>query len=765
MKSRQPVIINIAVSFVVAYRIYAVGVVQGVGFRPFVKVLADKLGVRGYVKNLGGGEVEIYVEGTRAGEFIKALLEQAPPAIVLEEVKIEEVKPLGFSEFKILTSETVKRRPSMIPPDIAICDECLREVLETGGERRLRYLFNSCSFCGPRFAVIKQLPYDRENTSWVSYPLCEDCVKEYNSPEVGGIRRYFYQGISCRRDGPKVRLLNARGVEIHTDDPVYKAASLIDAGHIVAVKGVGGYHIMALATEDSVVAELRKRKRRPQQPFAVMVLDIERATQLIYIDKKATELLKSPRRPIVLLPKREDSPVSPLVSPGLDMEGVFLPYTALQYLLLSQTRDKFLVATSGNTHGDPMCYTLRCVLDKLGNVVDYILDHDLVIVHRVDDSVVRFTDDEPVIIRRGRGYAPTWVRIRRILRRPAVAFGSDLQTAGGVGVEDKAVLTQYIGDLDSFETYDYLDKELRWFTTIYGIKEPILVCDLNLAYRSVRLCKEWAEELGAEILQVQHHHAHALATAADAKIDEPFVAIAIDGVGYGEDGQAWGGEVLFVEGSKYERMWHLKYVPMPGGDLAAYRPARMTISYLLTCCSDEELGWQMAKYLPGGAKEAELVIKEVKTPRVFTSSVGRFLDAVSALLGVAWERTYEGEPAMKLEAAARGGRLLEINAENQIELFAELVEHSRRGTERRDVAYTAQIAVGKLLGEKACQAVESKGSRRLLISGGAAVNTYIVRGIREAAEKCGLSAVLPKGVPPGDGGLALGQLYYITYIY
>jgi Hydrogenase maturation factor len=222
---------------------------------------------------------------------------------------------------------------------------------------------------------------------------------------------------------------------------------------------------------------------------------------------------------------------------------------------------------------------------------------------------------------------------------------------------------------------------------------------------------------------------------------------------------------LFVEGARYKRMWHLKYVPMPGGDLAAHRPARMTISYLLMCCSDEEPVWQMAKYLPGGAKEAELVIKEVKTPRVFTSSIGRFLDAVSALLGVAWERTYEGEPAMKLEAAARGGRLLEINAEDQIELFAELVEHLRRGAERRDVAYTAQIAVGQLLGEKACQAAESKGSRHLLISGGAAVNTYIVRGIREAAKKCGLSAKLPRHVPPGDGGLALGQLYYVTYVY
>jgi len=747
-----------------AYRIYAVGIVQGVGFRPYVKILADRLGLGGYVKNLGGGEVEIYLEGDKADEFLKALQKERPPAIALEELRVEPAEHLGLSEFRILASETAKKKPSMVPPDMAICDECLREVLETGGERRRGYLFNSCSFCGPRFAIIERLPYDRENTSWAAFPLCEDCAGEYNSPEVGGARRYFYQGISCRRDGPRVRLLDVKGGEIFVYDPVREAAKLIDGGHIVAVKGVGGYHVMALATEDSVVAELRRRKRRPQQPFAVMALDLGTARRLVYIDEEAARLLKSPQRPIVLLPKRGESPVSPLVSPGLDMEGVFLPYTALQYLLLSQTRDKFVIATSGNTHGEPMCHTLKCVLERLADVVDYVLEHDLGIVHRVDDSVVRFTEGEPVMLRRGRGYAPAWIRMRRRLRRPAVAFGGDLQTAGAVGVEDKAVLTQYIGDLDSFETYEYLDIELRWFATTYGIKEPALVCDLNPAYRSVKLCKEWAEELGAEVYQVQHHHAHALAAAADIGVDEPFVAVSIDGVGYGEDGQAWGGEVLFVEGAKYERTWHFTYVPMPGGDLAAHRPARMTISYLTACCRDEGLIWQMTRYLPGDAKEVELILKEVKTPRIYTSSIGRFLDSVSVLLGVAHERTYEGEPAMKLEAAARGGSLLEVNAEDQVELFAELVEHLKRGASTSDIAYTAQTMAGVLLGEKACETAESKGMRRILVSGGAAVNTYIIRGIKQKAEDCGVSVGLPKKIPPGDGGLALGQLYYLTYV-
>ncbi|WP_052883055.1 carbamoyltransferase HypF [Thermoproteus tenax] len=746
-----------------AYRIYVVGIVQGVGFRPFVKLLADRLGVKGYVRNLGGGEVEIYVEGDGAGAFVEALKRERPRAVELDEVLVEEAEPLGLKDFVILKSEASRRSLSMIPPDLAICDECLREVLGAGGVRRSGYAFNSCSFCGPRFAVMRRLPYDRENTSWAAFPLCEDCRREFGEPAVGGIRRYFYQGISCKRDGPTLKLYRSTGEAVDGGDPIVEAARLIDEGKIVAVKGVGGYHIMALASDDSVVAELRRRKRRPQQPFAVMALDLDAARRLVYVDKAAEELLTSPQRPIVLLPKRPDSPASPLVSPGLDMEGVFLPYTALQYMLLSNLRDKFAIATSGNVHGEPMCTDLACVFERLREVVDYVLEHTLEIAHRVDDSVVRFTDGEAVLLRRSRGYAPKWIKLRRRLPRPAVAFGGDLQTAGGVGVEDKAILTQYIGDLDSFTAYQDLDRELRWFSSVYEAREPLLVCDLNPAYNSSRLCLEWAEELGAEAVRVQHHHAHALAVAADLGVDEPFVAISIDGVGYGEDGNAWGGEVLFVDGAKYVRAAHLKYVPMPGGDLAAARPARMAAAYLWECCR-EEPPEELARGLPGGRRELELVLREVISPRIFTSSAGRFLDAVSSLLGIAHQRTYEGEPAIKLEAAAGGGRALSINAENQVELFAEIVDHMRRGARTADLAYTAQYGLGTLLGRWACEAAQAHGARQILLGGGAAVNTYIVRGIRSALAECGLGALLPRRAPPGDGGLALGQIYYATYL-
>lgn len=743
-----------------AYLIHIIGIVQGVGFRPYVKILADQLGLSGYVKNLGGGEVEIYVEGERSREFLDSLLNGRPKAIYIEDIRVIEVAPRGVRGFTIEKSSQEVETVSMIPPDLAICDECLREVLE-GDERRRRYPFNSCSFCGPRFSIIKKLPYDRENTSWTAFPLCDKCTREYNDPKVGGIRRFYYQGISCKNDGPQVKLLDSTGEPIDVGDPISEASRLINEGYIVAVKGVGGFHIFALASDDDVVAKLRKRKKRPTQPFAIMALDLETAGRLAVVNKTAAELLTSPQRPIVLLFKREDSPASPLVSPGLDKEGIFLPYTALQYLLLSDIRDKFAIATSGNIHGEPMCTDWRCVA-KLG-VADYILDHTLEIVHRVDDSVVRFTAGRPTLLRRGRGYAPVWIKTPLRLGRAAVAFGADLQTAGGVGIGDKAILTQYIGDLDSFKALEDLDRELRWLVQTYRLREFVLVCDLNQTYNSHRLCREWAEEFNAEIYMVQHHHAHALATAADVGIAEPFVAVAIDGVGLGEDGAAWGGEVLYVDGARYERVRHLAYVPMPGGDLAALRPARMALAYLFKYFGED---WdlverlKLAERLPGGLSEAQIVAREVKKPRLYTSSVGRFLDAVAAVLGVAWERTYEGEPAIRLETTAAGGKLIELEAEDQVELFGQLIELYLKGADVKDLAYTAQYKLGQILGKWACETAERKGVRHIVVGGGAAVNDYIIAGLESICRR----AALPSKTPPGDGGIALGQLYYLAHL-
>ncbi|MEM3327160.1 MAG: carbamoyltransferase HypF, partial [Thermoproteus sp.] len=490
-----------------AFRLIVIGVVQGVGFRPFVAYLAEKHSVKGYVRNLGGGEVEIWAEGQRVREFIEELLNGRPSAIEIEEYRIEPAEPRGYRTFEILKSEHSALVRSQIPPDLAVCDACLKEY--RGGSRRTGYPFISCSWCGPRFAVMRALPYDRERTSWDAYPMCLQCAEEYRDLKTGGLRRFFYQGISCQHCGPSFRLLDSAGSPLPSRDPLRDAIRLISEGYIVAVKSVGGFHLAALADDDQAVLRLRERKKRPRQPFAVMALEGS-LEKLVYVDEKALSLLKSPQRPIVLLPKREGSPISKYVSPGLSVEGIFLPYTAYHYDLLEETRG-FLVMTSGNRHGSPTCKSAECIIKQ--GLADYILDHGLEIAHRVDDSVIRLTDGEPVFLRRSRGYAPRWIRLKKRLKRDVVAFGADLATAGAIGFEDKAVLTQYIGDLDDFDTLMELDAELRWFVREYRLQDAALICDKNPAYNSRRLCREWAEGGGAEALEVQHHHAHALSVA------------------------------------------------------------------------------------------------------------------------------------------------------------------------------------------------------------------------------------------------------------
>ena len=445
-----------------AKRILISGIVQGVGFRPFVYRLASKFNLNGYVRNLGGSEVEIYVEGTLnfIEAFILALKKEKPPSAKIDSIIIEDTLPIGVNEFKILRSGTVSKLYSMIPPDFGICEHCLSEILDPES-RYYQYPFNSCAWCGPRFSIIERIPYDRENTSMNDFPLCEDCMREYTDPN--NIRRFHIQGISCPKCGPRVWLTSKNGEAIETNDPIKEVAKLLDEGYIVAVKGLGGFHIASLASDDEVVMKLRKRKRRRYKPFALMALNIEVTRKIVEVDEKSKEILLSPERPIILLPEREDSPVSKHVAPGLDKQGVMLPYTGLHYLLLMNTRDKFLIMTSGNKRGKPMCTDEDCAFKRLSEIADFFLLHNRRIINRVDDSVIRFTDGELTLIRRGRGYAPLWIKIPFKLKKKIVAFGAELQNAGAVAFDDKVVLTQFIGDTDEVENLSYLEKTLRFF--------------------------------------------------------------------------------------------------------------------------------------------------------------------------------------------------------------------------------------------------------------------------------------------------------------
>jgi hydrogenase maturation protein HypF len=746
-----------------ALRIRVSGIVQGVGFRPHVYRLAEKHGLKGYVVNLGGSEVEIWVEGegTSVENFLHELKTSTPRAAELEEVHVEEKEPKGYKSFSILKSGTSITKLSMIPPDFGICDDCLREVLDPAS-RWYRYPFHSCAWCGPRFTVIEKTPYDRENTSMRDFPLCRECTKEYTDPS--NLRRFHIQGISCPACGPRVFLVDSSGGQLDVEDPIREAAKLIDEGKIVAVKGIGGFHLACLATDDGVLARLRKYKKRPTKPFALMALSLEVAEKIAELDAKARELLASPARPIVILPRKAGA-VSELVAPKLRTVGIMLPYTALHYMLLVETRDKFLVMTSGNESGEPIIKENGEALEKLRNVADYFLLHNRRIVNRADDSVVRFTDGQPVMIRRSRGYAPRWLTLPRNVKSTAIATGAYLMNTGSIAVEKYVVPTQHIGDLENLETLEFLKEALSFLIRTYGLREceSLVITDKHPSYPSRLVAEEVAAKCSTQVLEVQHHVAHISALMLERQMAEGY-GIAIDGVGYGDDGQVWGGEVLRVGQGTYDRLGHLEYLPLPGGDRAAYYPARILLGVLARELGPEEAvkifqenGLQ--RYLPGGLHEAILAARQANSC-VKSSSAGRFLDAVSAALGVSWERSYEGEPAITLEEYSYGGNLISdslLEAEGGVVLTSDFLIKLLLGeidSSPRDVAYSAQFLLGRRLAEIA----REEGARSLLVSGGAAVNTPIIKGMRSVFGAEGI--ILPRKLPPGDNGISAGQIYY-----
>ncbi|MEM3449617.1 MAG: carbamoyltransferase HypF [Nitrososphaerota archaeon] len=764
-----------------AVRITVTGVVQGVGFRPAITRLALSVGVNGYVKNLGGGEVEIWVEGEdrKVELFIKSIEKGITPTAKIEKIIINDAKPNNFNEFTIHKSSSDSLLISEVPPDISICEWCLKEILDKEN-RRYAYAFNSCSWCGPRYSIIESIPYDRDNTSWKEFPLCPSCLEEYNN--VSDIRRFHGEGISCSYCGPRLNLLDNDLKLLNVRDPILEAAKLINEGCIVAVKGIGGYHLACLASDDEVVLKLRLRKHRPRQPFAIMALNLEILKKLVLVNDKAEKLLLSYERPILILPRTADANVSPLVAPGLNTLGVFIPYTGLHYLLLMNIKDKFAIMTSGNPTGHPMIIGEED-LKKLTSVADYFLVHNRRIINRVDDSVIRFTRGEAVFLRRGRGYAPRWIETNLRFSRPVIAFGSDLQSTGAIAIDNKIIPTQYIGDVDEYECYKDLEKYLYRLCNYYKInpKDAIIVSDLHPLYSSSLLAENWSNKYGSELIKVQHHKAHMASAMLDNlhDIDEPAVAITIDGAGYGEDGAIWGGEILTWDSEKIERKAHLEYQIMPGGDLATKYPARMLVSILSKILSEEEIVRLFERrglihYFPHGFEEFQQCISLAKSGRgQLTSSTGRVLDSVSVLLQLCKERTYEGEPAILLEEHASNGREIKLLTSDLInykdgiipstEIIRQLVDLIDN-TKSQDIAYTAQLIIGKLLGNAALEEALNYGSNVVYVSGGAAVNEYIIQGIESSLKNSGLILKMSKRLPPNDGCISAGQAFILKLL-
>lgn len=756
-------------------RILVQGIVQGVGFRPTVYRIAHGLNINGYVRNLGN-IVEIVIEGQKKeiNNFITNLKENKPPISEINSIEIEWLDHHGsieFQDFKILESSENFSGSSVIPPDIATCDNCLEEVFKSS-DRRHNYPFVACTDCGPRFTVINSIPYDRVRTSMNDFPLCTDCTIEYTDPED---RRYHAEATCCPVCGPEVFLYGEKKIE--TENPVKKAAQLINEGNILAIKGIGGTHLVVKTTENEPVDELRKRLGRYNQPFACMSPYTKTVKTFAEVSDPERNILESRRRPIVVLNKSDGYNLSPSVSPVLHNLGVMLPYSALHHLLFTFTNEPAYIMTSANMPGEPMLIENREIISKLHGVADYYLLHNRKIVNRCDDSVVRFQGNEMAFIRRSRGYVPEPYDFSGIADDLNVlALGPEIDVTFSLLKEGKCYVSQHIGDTTKYETFRYLQRAVEHMMQITRTRTvDVVACDLHPMFFTTKLAEEMSEGFGSDILRVQHHHAHAAALCIDNDIDE-VICIAADGVGYGDDGTAWGGEILLSHGSSYERLASLIPQSMAGGDLTTKYPARMVMSMLYSHMDTEELVRLMKTdyidYFKHGDREVDLVLKQLQKGfnTSITTSTGRVLDAISAALGICGKRTYEGECAMKLESAAYYGEdLLEIPFEiegnlnngmeflNTSKILISAMEMKQNGEKIGNIACAAQRAVALGLAEMAVNAADKSGVNVIGGSGGVFYNEAISIAVRDAVESAGYTFVQHNNTCAGDGSVSIGQ--------
>ncbi|MCD6414509.1 MAG: carbamoyltransferase HypF [Candidatus Diapherotrites archaeon] len=731
------------------------GTVQGVGFRPFVYRIASELKLKGYVKNIGRG-VELVLDGSksRISAFFTKLRNSSPPLVTIEDVSSSEGTFGNYNSFKILRSSGVATSVS-IPPDVGICDDCLRELYDESN-RRHNYWFITCTNCGPRFTMTRELPYDRETTTMSQFKMCSDCEMEYTDPLN---RRHHAQTIACHKCGPNLQLVDIHGNELPASDQIKKTAELLNRGKIVAIKGIGGIHLTCLASDDKAIGRLRERRRRPQKPLAIMARDMDTVKSFAMVSATEEKLLKSWRKPIVVLRRSNHYWLSDKLSPGLKTIGVMLPYTGLHYLLLDHTKGP-IVMTSANLPDEPTIKDDEQAMAKLANIVDYFLLHNREIYNRCDDSVIRVVQEKLVFLRRSRGYVPEPVEVADA-GETILALGAELDNTFCIAKDGKAYPSQYIGDTSNLDTFNGLKESLSKFQGLIGAsKFDSIVCDLHPSFNTTRLAKELAEKYGCRLVQVQHHFAHLASCMAEHKLEEA-TGIVCDGYGYGLDGKAWGGEVITARGNAFNRIGHLEYQPMIGGDVATKKPVRLAVGILSKFMDANEIAGTVA----ASKDEVRVWLKQLETGFnvVESSSCGRFLDAVSALLGVCYERTYEGEPAIKLENLALSGKEyielpVKITRENDsyvletTGIFKALVESLDSPPEDLALSVHHALAVGL------ARIAEKSKSRNICFTGGVASNELFNRFLAE--EITGIKTQTK--VPCGDGGISLGQAFSIS---
>jgi len=736
-------------------RLLVRGVVQGVGFRPHVYRIAVADGLTGRVVNTTAGVV-IEVQGppATAGAFPARLRSHARPPIRIDDLRVAELPAVeGETTFVIAPSVDLPGAASLVPADLATCPDCAAETLRLPG-RRNGYPFTNCTLCGPRFTIIREVPYDRPATTMAGFALCPDCRREYEDPLD---RRYHAQPIACPACGPRVCLRDPAGLELASPEPLRPAAEALVAGRIVALKGVGGFLLACDASAEPVVARLRERKRRGNKPFALMAADLTAARRACIIDDEAEVLLSSAAAPILLLPRRPDTAVADAVAPGQDHLGLMLPYSPLHHLLFARGAPELLVMTSGNRRDEPIC-TGEEAFAALRDIADLFVDHDRPIWNRCDDSVAFVHRGRLRLIRRARGYVPLPTELP-FDAPPTLGIGGLFKSAICLAEGRRVVLSQHIGDTDSVETLDFLDEVRRNLGGWLRITPTAVGYDPHPGYAVSAL----ALRLGLPAEPVQHHHAHVAATMVEAGLPGPAVGLALDGTGFGEDGTIWGGEVLVADYAKFRRVASLRPLPLPGGDAAIHEPVRVALAYAAA------LGLELpANRVPAFAACAPdlsaAVRAAVASPRVLrTSSAGRLFDCVGVLLGGPARATFEGEVAMGLEVLARraaggaGHGLEGLDPEPFLRRVAREVAAGASDDARAQLALDFHHAVAEAFARAAQVAAEREVLADVALSGGVMQNRLLLELLHGRLERLGLRVHVPSLVPANDGGLALGQ--------
>lgn len=747
-----------------AVKVAVQGRVQGVGFRPFVFQLANKYQLSGTVQNNMDG-VKIHLEGgsEEIELFLSDLENNAPRLSKINEIIVDATELQNAKEFTIITSERSGTSMLVIPIDSAVCDDCLNEMNDPD-DFRYQYPFINCTQCGPRYTIIEELPYDRPYTSMKEFPMCDDCRSEYEDPTN---RRHHAQPIACPKCGPKLRLLGNHGEEIDSEKPLIETIKLLKDGNIIAIKGLGGYHLCCDARNERAVAELRRRKKRPLRPLAVMAASISAVEQLAEVMDAESELLRSPEAPIVVLKKSGNYQLAASVAPGMGTIGVMLPYTPHHHLLLTDPELPCLVMTSANPSGRPILFKDGEANDYLEGIADYFLIHNREILHPVDDSVVQINDGQVDFFRRSRGYVPDPFTTNQDVTG-IVAFGGQQKTTFTIGRNEQVFVGPHIGDLENIETIDHYQHELnhllRWIDT------PIetAVIDAHPGYQVQKLVKENNFQ---HVIEVQHHHAHMAACIAEHQLSGQAYGIILDGTGYGLDGNIWGFEIFYGDAARFERMGHLHYTPLPGSEKCIREPWRNAVAMLIALYGDEGIEFSKALFAD---KASEIDILKLMIERnmntVYAGTCGRLFDAVSAICGVTKVSSYDGEAAIELAELANE------------QLIYQPYQYDLQDAEGLTIDFSKmikEISVDVLAGEDIptisgrfhetvvqaivatmvqLENINPEANKNVVFSGGSFHNRYLRKRIRMELSQRNFNVFVPENIPCNDGGLSYGQL-------